>query len=119
MTMGEFFNKTVIQVNYWKVAIFKGGNGWLTVFLLTLFATDIDFSKMTKWQICRLFAMAFVAGAKFIDGFIDQTINNLKSAQNPLGIPDGTSGAAAVPPTVSTELASHSGDTERKVRTFG
>jgi hypothetical protein len=70
----------------WKLAIFKGVNGWLIAVCLVLFAVDIDWDTMNTWSKVRFFGCAILAGMKFLDGFLDQTINNIKKTRNPLGV---------------------------------
>ena len=67
-------------INTWRLAIIKGANGYLVSILAILCATDL-FSP--RW---RLIIAAFCAGHKFLDGFIDQTINNIKQNHDPVGL---------------------------------
>ena len=60
---------------YWKLVIFKLGNGFFiataTVFIA---ATDgVDISAFSYWQKVRLGIFCLLAGGKFLEAFLDQT----------------------------------------------
>ena len=69
---------------YWKVAIFKGVNGFLLVILLAfLGGTDsVDWEKLMPFEKIRLALVCIAAGCKFLDGFLDQTVQNLRVGKN-------------------------------------
>ncbi len=79
----ESVQKTLDNNIYWKAAIFKASNGWFMACALAYIgATD----GMPEHRTARLILIVLTAGSKYLDGFLDQTINNLKTAQNPLGL---------------------------------
>lgn len=67
---------------WWKLAISKGATGFFIVAGSALCATDPDWLPKAAVQLI----LAFVAGARFLEGFLDRTIANLEKFRNPLGI---------------------------------
>lgn len=74
----------------WKLAIFKGINGWFTVVAMTFIAgvDEIPGLDPGTLKIVKLSLACVVAGNKFVDGFLDTTVQNLRRSQDPLGISD-------------------------------
>jgi len=66
--------------NYWKLVLFKTGNGFLLVVATTfLAATDgVDIEAFTTTQKWRLFIFCLVAGLKVLESFFDQTIHKME-----------------------------------------
>lgn len=60
---------------YYKLLIFKGFNGYFIVVATALCATDV----LTHREIQII--LALVAGSKFIEGLIDDTLNKSRQAQ--------------------------------------
>lgn len=67
---------TLIQLNYWKLVIFKVANGFFLVVAMSfLAATDgVDWEAFTGFQKIKLAVFCLVAGGKFLEGFFDQTL---------------------------------------------
>lgn len=83
---------TLSALVYWKLVIFKVSNGFMLVVAMAfLAATDgIDWDAFTAFQKFKLAVFCTVAGLKYIDGFFDQTLTYMKSAE--------TAKAQAAPP---------------------
>lgn len=58
--------------NYWKLTIFKVVNGWFIVVAGAVCAAGVIDAVTAKWLLC------FVAGSKFLEGFMDQEIGKTK-----------------------------------------
>lgn len=86
--------RNMIQVALsWKLAIFKAVNGWFTVMSMSVIAgiTALDGVNPATAKLVIFILTALVAGNKFIDGFLDQTIANIKRSSDPLGLTIDTS----------------------------
>lgn len=82
--MSDFLRTAVA----WKLAIFKGVNGWFTVVAMTFIAgvDELPGLEPGTLKVIKLALACVVAGNKFVDGFLDQTVNNLRRSQDPLGL---------------------------------
>jgi hypothetical protein len=83
MSATEFYAKAKTDIksglSLWKLAIFKGVNGWsLAVLMAFMGYTDGDEYKTPFMHGVRLIVFCWVAGSKFLDGYLDQTIQNTK-----------------------------------------
>lgn len=80
--MSDQSKKFLSSVMFWKLGIFKGANGWfMAASMAFLGFTDSDPQfKTPTWIHVRLFVFCFAAGSKFLDGFVDQTLQNLRDA---------------------------------------
>lgn len=85
--MSDFIKSAIA----WKLAFFKGMNGWILAVCLVLFASDFDWDHASKFAKARWIIMGLCAGFKFLDGFLDQTVNNIRASRNPLGLTVTTS----------------------------
>lgn len=65
---------------YWKLAIFKGVNGYFMAMAMAFLAfTDGEDWRTPEMRTARLVLFCLAAGHKFLDGFFDQTFSLLKS----------------------------------------
>lgn len=78
--MSEFLNRARLQFILYKLAIWKGVNGCLKVGVMAyLGATaSVHWSDMHSDERVVVILTAYVAMASFIDGFLDQTTNQLR-----------------------------------------
>lgn len=79
--MSEIINKARAGLIYWRLVIFKVINGTVKVGVMSyLGATaSVRWSDMHADERAVVILTAYVAMSSFLDGFFDQTINQLKS----------------------------------------
>lgn len=90
---------------YWKLAIFKGVNGYFMAIAMAFLAfTDSEEWKTPQMRTLRLVLFCLVAGHKFLDGFFDQTFSLLKSLKEQFdGLDDKNPGQENQPTDKKTE----------------
>ena len=71
--MSEVVRSLSIQAWRWRVILFKGCNGYFQVLIAAMCGANIFSPKTTSILLC------FVAGSKFIEGFINQDIARIVS----------------------------------------
>ncbi len=71
---------------WWKLALFKGSNGWyISAGTAFLGFTDAPSWRTPTMEIVRLALFCTIAGNKFLDGFLDQAVSRLQSGKPPIG----------------------------------
>ncbi len=61
------------------IAVFKGGNGWM----MAVLAAFLAFTDGAEWRspamnMARLVIFCWLAGGRWLDGWLDQTFGGLK-----------------------------------------
>lgn len=77
--MTDFFHR----VSYWKLAIWKGVNGAVTVGIMSWLGSTnaIDWSSLHLGEKWAIGLTALVAVTKYIDGFLDTTMSSLRNGR--------------------------------------
>lgn len=70
----------------WKLAIFKMVVGFLIVVGLPVLSSNFDWHTATAWVKIQFMVGLLLAGLKYLDGFLDTTIQNIKAKRNALGL---------------------------------
>lgn len=83
---GGAVSEAIRQFTIWKLAIFKMVVGFLIVVGLPILSSNFDWHTSTAWVKIQFMVGLLLAGLKYLDGFLDTTIQNIKSKRNALGL---------------------------------
>jgi hypothetical protein len=74
---------------YWKMAIFKGANGYFLAGAAAFLGfTDSDDFRSQRMIYVRLMFFVLIASHKHLESFMDQTMSRLRAGKDPLGTGD-------------------------------
>jgi hypothetical protein len=77
--MSDAIRNLGINVWLWRVIIFKGFNNWFMVFTMSLCASNVASDFKLFSPKATAFLLAFNAGSKAIEAFLNQDLGRLKA----------------------------------------